>query len=136
MWLVARQRGKCQQARKHCSINRKVKQILLKIKDSKLSHMVFVISEICCILILNNNYTILNKYKRPDKLKFSFGKPIHLFPYHWLVNDDATLSKPPIRIEIHFLWKIMWSSVSFVVFYVHHINVITVHNLFIYFSIS
>jgi len=65
--------------------------------------MVFVISAICYTLILNNIYTTLNKYKRTVKLKFSFGKPIHLFPYHWLVNDDATLPKPPIRIHIHLL---------------------------------
>jgi len=65
--------------------------------------MVFVISEICYTPVLNNNYTTLKKYKRRDKLKFSFGKPIRLFPYHWLVNDDATLSKPPIRIEIRLL---------------------------------
>lgn len=65
--------------------------------------MVFDISEIRYILTLNNNYRTLNKNKNTDKLTFAFGKPIYLFPCHWLVNDDATLPTPPIRIEIHLL---------------------------------
>jgi hypothetical protein len=65
--------------------------------------MVFDLSDICYILTLKNNYTTHKKYKNTDKLKFAFGEPIHPFSYHWLVNDDATLLTPPIRIEIHLL---------------------------------
>jgi hypothetical protein len=64
--------------------------------------MVFDISVTCYIAILNKiTRHLMNIHT--DQLKFAFGKPIHLFPYHWLVNDDATLPKPPIRIEIHLL---------------------------------
>jgi hypothetical protein len=95
--------------------------------------MVFDLSEICYILVLKNSYMTRNKYKNTDKLKSAFGQPIHLFSYHWLVNDDATLTKPPIRIEIHLLCKFKSSSVSDVQLFPFAILMLS--RLFIYVSI-